>query len=97
MDYVYELEWLNRQFLSTTSAEEYAENWQRWVRLTRSPRSVTSLAPAGAGLYLLLRFFDWLKQHNSAAPRAEEGSHGEGAVGAVGAADRVHIVERRGH
>lgn len=97
MDYVRELERLNKKFLRVTSAEEYAENWRQWALLTRSPRSVVSLTLAGAGLYLLLRFFDWLKHDRSATPGAEEGPHGEGALGAVGAGDGVDVVQRRGH
>ena len=100
MDFAKELNRLNAAFLKVTSAEEYANTWHQWALLTRAPRSVISLAPAGAGLYLLLRFFDLLSdlEHNgSAAPRAEEGPHGEGAVGAVGPGYGVDIIKGLGH
>ena len=100
MDFTKELNRLNSAFLKVLSAEEYANNWHQWALLTRAPRSVISLAPAGAGLYLLLRFFDLLgdlEHHGSAAPRAEEGPHGEGAARAVRAGDGVDVVERDGH
>ena len=100
MNYAKELDRLNSAFLKVISAEEYANNWRKWVMLTRAPRSITSLTHAGAGLYLLLRFLDLLRDledDRGAAPRAEEGPHGEGAVGAVGPGYGVDIIKGLGH
>lgn len=78
-----------------TSSSETAEKLAHLKRagLLKVRRTdLQSSDPYSYNLYSLA-----LEHNGSAAPRAEEGPHGEGPVGAVCAGDGVYVVQRRGH
>jgi hypothetical protein len=43
------------------TAEEYARSWRKLGIWQTGQRAVVQLTPAGAGMYLFLRFLDWLR------------------------------------
>ena len=50
-----------RRIMQCETAEQYAQGWHELSRYTSGPRTITTLLPAGAGMYLLLRMLDWLR------------------------------------